>query len=552
MSKEILLDKHEKSTNETQENDRGKIKSLGGKIGAASLIVMGSIFLSRVLGQVRQSYIAYVGGASVDVDAYTIAFQVPDMLNHIVAGGFLSVTFIPIFAAYLESDREAEGWRIMSIIVTVSTAFLLVLIGLSMWTAPTLVSWVAPGISDDPATLAKAIHMTRIILPAQAFFFIGGILMAVQYAKGRFLIPSLAPLVYNLGIIVGGMAFSSQLGVEGFSWGVLMGAFVGQFVLQVIGAYRSGMRYRPDFSLTHPDFGRFLWRTFPLVMGVSMTFSMEFFFKFFGSMLGKGTVSALNYSLRTGMLLVALFGQAAGVASFPFLARLFAKGDTRRMVRTLDSTIRRFICLAIPASVLMMVTAREVVVILFRRGAFTEADVTATTLALQAFLTGAFAMAALNLVVRGFYATRSTWLPAALGSVGVALSVPLYVLFMKIFGGPGVALGVAVSALLQALILYTVWNHRMKNKGTETYMALGRAMVLTVPLAAGAWAARWALSNVMDIDGFWGALAVCALAGLVFLVGLVSLAELFRVHEITEVWQRVLAMIKRRAGQENL
>ncbi len=543
------LHKRENESGQTGKKS-GPLKSLGGKIGAASLIMMGSIFLSRVLGQVRQSYIAYVGGASVDVDAYTIAFQIPDMLNHIVAGGFLSVTFIPIFAAYLESDRESEGWRIMSIIMTVSTAFLLVMIAVSMWAAPSLVSWVAPGISDDPYTLAKAIHMTRIILPAQAFFFIGGILMAVQYAKGQFLIPSLAPLIYNLGIIVGGMAFSVQLGVEGFSWGVLIGAFVGQFLLQVVGALRAGMRYRPSFALLHPDFGKFLWRTFPLVMGVSMTFSMEFFFKFFGSMLGKGTVSALNYSLRTGMLLVALFGQAAGVASFPFLARLFAKGDISGMVKTLDSTIRRFICLAIPASVLMMVTAREVVVILFRHGAFTEADVSATTLALQAFLTGAFAMAALNLVVRGFYATRSTWLPAALGSAAVLASIPLYVLFMDLFGGPGVALGVAVSALMQGLLLYTVWNRRMNNRGAPTYLALGRALLLTLPLGLAAWGVRWGLSLVMNIDSFWGAVVVCLVAGLVFLIGLVSLADLFGVHEITQVWQRLMGMLRPKANQE--
>lgn len=159
-------------------------------------------------------------------------------------------------------------------------------------------------------------------------------------------------------------------------------------------------------------------------------------------------------------------------------------------------------------------------------------------------------MAALNLVVRGFYATKSTWLPAALGSAGVAASVPLYVLFMNWFGGPGVALGVAVSALFQALILYTVWNRRMNNRGLPTYLALGRALVLTVPLGAGAWGVRWALAQVINIDSFWGAVIVCLVAGLVFLVGLVSLADLFRVYEISEVFQRVISMIRRKGSQD--
>lgn len=517
------------------------------KIGIASMIVMGSVFLSRVLGQLRQSYIAYVGGTGSDVDAYTIAFQIPDMLNHVVAGGFLSVTFIPIFATHLEAGREEEGWRVLSVVLTVCLSVLAVLTVLTMWAAPTLVGWVAPGISDDPATLAKATHMTRIILPAQIMFFAGGIFMAVQYAKGRFLLPALAPLIYNLGIIGGGVALSEQLGIEGFAWGVLMGAFAGQFVLQWIGARDAGMRLRPNLNISHPDFRTFLWLTFPLVLGLSMTFSMEFFFKFFGSMLGKGTVSSLNYALRVNLMLVALFGQAAGVASFPFLARLYARGDIPEMLETLNLTIRRYLCLAIPSSVLMIVAAHETVVVLFKRGAFDHAAVVTTTSMLRIFLAGAFAMAAVNLVVRGFYATRSTWLPALFGSIAVALSVPLYWLFSRWLGGLGVALGVTISGFLQAALLYGVWNHRMKNRGGPTYLALLRALAMTIPLGAALWGLRWLLLHVLDSTRLLGALAICCILGVVFLILTIALARLFRVTEISDLASRLGNKIFRRA-----
>ncbi len=518
------------------------------KIGIASLIVMGSVFLSRVLGQVRQSYIAYVGGAGSDVDAYTIAFQIPDMLNHVVAGGFLSVTFIPIFAKHLEQEREDEGWRVLSIVLTVCLSVLAVLTLLSMWAAPTLVALVAPGISDDPATLAKATHMTRIILPAQICFFAGGIFMAVQYAKGRFFLPALAPLVYNLGIIGGGIALSESLGIEGFAWGVLMGAFAGQLALQWIGARDAGMRLRPSWKISHPDFKTFLWLTFPLVLGLSMTFSMEFFFKFFGSMLGKGTVASLNYALRVNLMLVALFGQAAGVASFPFLARLYARGDIPEMLETLNQTIRRYLCLAIPSSVLMIVAAEETIVVLFKRGAFGHQAVSDTTAMLQVFLAGAFAMAAVNLVVRGFYATRSTWLPALFGSIAVALSVPLYWLFTKWLGGLGVALGVTVSGFLQAGLLYTVWNRRMGNRGGPTYLALLRAIAMTIPLGAALWGLRWLLLRGLDNTRLFGALIICAVLGVVFLALTVVLARLFRVTEISDLATRLGNKLLRRRG----
>lgn len=517
------------------------------KIGIASVIVMASVFLSRVLGQLRQSYIAYVGGAGSDVDAYTIAFQIPDMLNHVVAGGFLSVTFIPIFAKHLEDGREEEGWRVLSIVLTVCLSVLTLLTVLTIWAAPTLVGWVAPGISDDPATLAKAVHMTRIILPAQIFFFAGGIFMAVQYAKGRFIIPALAPLIYNLGIIGGGVILSGPLGIEGFAWGVVMGAFAGQFVLQWIGARDMGMRLRPSFRISHPDFRTFLWLTLPLVVGLSMTFSMEFFFKFFGSMLGKGTVASLNYALRVNLLLVALFGQAAGVASYPFLARLYARGDIPEMLETLNQTIRRYLCLAIPASVLMIVAAHETVVVLFKRGAFDHGAVVTTTAMLRIFLAGAFAMAAVNLVVRGFYATRSTWLPALFGSIAVGLSVPLYWLFTRWLGGLGVALGVTVSGFLQAGILYVVWNRRMGNRGAPTYLALARALAMTLPLGAALWSLRWLLLRVLDHNRPLGALAICLILGTAFLALTIALARLFRVTEISTLATRLGNKLIRRA-----
>jgi putative peptidoglycan lipid II flippase len=516
------------------------------KIGIASLIVMASVFLSRVLGQVRQSYIAYVGGAGSDVDAYTIAFQIPDMLNHVVAGGFLSVTFIPIFARHLVDGNEEEGWRVLSIVLTVCLSVLVVLTVLTVWAAPTLVGWVAPGISDDPETLAKATHMTRIILPAQIFFFAGGIFMAVQYAKGRFLLPALAPLVYNLGIIGGGLALSGPLGIEGFAWGVVMGAFVGQFALQWIGARDAGMRWRPSFRISHPDFRTFLWLTIPLVLGLSMTFSMEFFFKFFGSLLGKGTVASLNYALRVNLMLVAIFGQAAGVASFPFLARLYARGDVPQMLETLNQTIRRYLCLAIPASVLMIVAAPETVVVLFKRGAFDHSAVVTTTAMLRVFLAGAFAMAAVNLVVRGFYATRSTWLPALFGSIAVGLSIPLYWLFTRWLGGLGVALGVTVSGYLQAGILYVVWNRRMGNRGAPTYFALLRALAMTLPLGAALWGLRWLLVQGLDNSRPAGAFLICLLLGTVFLALTIPLARLFRVTEISTLTTRLANKLLRR------
>lgn len=516
-----------------------KTDQLGGKIGRASLIVMGSVLLSRVLGQVRESYIAYTAGASGDVDAYNIAFQIPDILNHIVAGGYLSVTFIPLFTTYLERKDESQGFRLLS---TVMTVFSLVMIGvtiLAMLATPVLIEWVAPGYTGRPDIIAKAVRMTRIILPAQICFFLGGLLMAVQYAKGRFLIPSLAPLVYNMGIIAGGLIFAEHLGVEGFSWGVLAGAILGQLVLQVFGAIRIGMRFRPCFRIFHPEIKQFIWLTLPLILGLGMTFSTEFFFRLFGSYLGPGSIASLNYALRVDMLLIALFGQAAGVASFPYLARLYAQNSLSKLVQALDQTIRRYICLVIPASALMIVIAKEVVVVLFQRGAFGQEDTQQTSLALQVFLSGAFAMAMVNILVRGYYAMKNTWLPTVCTTLAVLASLPLYWLFMRMFQAPGVALGVALSGILQAFVLYTIWNRKTRNPALGTYLAMARAIVLSIPLAAVGWLVRQGLIRMMDPNGLLGAMIVIAGVSSVFVTLSLPLARLLKVKEIEQVWSPI-------------
>ena len=174
-------------------------QSLYKKVGIAAAIMMGSIFLSRFLGFFRLMVIAYVGGRSADVDAYQVAFVIPEILNHMVASGFLSITFIAIFSRYLAQNRDAEGWEVFSIISGGFGCLLLIFIGCTVFFTPELVAIIARG-RPDTVFRENIITMTRIIIPAQFFFFAGGLLMAVQFAKERFFIPALAST--TLGLII--------------------------------------------------------------------------------------------------------------------------------------------------------------------------------------------------------------------------------------------------------------------------------------------------------------------------------------------------------------
>ena len=526
-------------------NQNAAASSVYRKVGIASLIMMASVFLSRAVGLVREMVIAYVGGASAAVDAYQVAFVLPEILNHIVASGFLSVTFIPIFSRYLVADRETEGWRVFSVILTGFGGALVALIAIAEYYTPELVNLVAPGLKD-PAVKAEAIRMTRIILPAQFFFFTGGMLTAVQFAKERFFIPALAPLIYNLGIIAGGLLLGGQIGMTGVSWGVLAGAVAGNFLLQIWGARKVGMRFFTGVNLAHPELKNYILLTLPLMLGLTMTFSTEFFLKFFGSFLPEGSIAALNYSLRVMLILVAFFGQAVGVASYPFMAKMAVENKMGELNRLLNSTLR-YLGLVIPFSVLLMVLRYEVVRILFQRGQFTAADTTLTSDVLVFIMVGAIAFAAQTVVVRGYYAVSNTLFPALFGTIAVILSLPVYYLGMRQMGPEGVALAVSISAIFQVLLLYVLWNRRTANRESiAVYRFYIKMALLSVGIGAVLEAFRRLVLAGVDTTSLLGSMGSAIICGALFFLLFVGAGYLFQIREIPEFLGKITARISRK------
>jgi len=516
----------------------GESPRLWRKIGIASAIMMASIFLSRVMGLVREMVIAGVAGADTAVDAYRVAFVVPEILNHILASGFLSVTFIPIFSRYLTEQRDEEGWRVFSLILTVFGVFLLLLIAVAEVYTPALIGLLAPG-RTDPVFIAMAVRMTRIILPAQLFFFAGGLLMAVQFAREQFFIPALAPLVYNLGIILGGVLLSTRFGMEGFAWGVLGGALVGNFTIQIWGARRVGMHFSPVWDWRHADLWQYLRLTLPLMFGLTMMFSTEVFTKFFGSYLPPGSIAWIEYAMRIMLVLVAFFGQAVGVASYPFMARMAAEGRIADMSQLLNDTLR-YLCIVLPFAVLIIVLREEIVTLFYMRGEFTRADVLMTAPVLGCLMLGAVAFASQTVVNRGFYAMQNTLLPTAYGTLAVILSLPFYYFGMKWMGLKGVGLAVAVSAIVQVAIMFVIWNRRSGNAGSgEVYRFFLKMVLVSIPLAGLLMVLRRWIVTMVEPHTFYGSFVTAAALGSAFLVLLLILGYGFRIREITVLLQRL-------------
>lgn len=511
----------------------------------ATAIMMGSVFLSRVIGLVREQVIAHYGGTSTDIDAYVTAFFIPEILNHFLAGGFLSITFIPIFQRYLAPPDTEAGWRSFSNIMTVGTIVFAIVIPLSMFFTPDILRLMGQHIANE-RTLPLTVRMTRIILPAQLFFYWGAFFSAVQMAHHRFFWPACAPLIYNVGIILGGVVLKRVAGVEGFAWGVLGGAFAANVLFLQIGARNVGMRYRFRFDLSDPDLKKFFVLSLPLVLGLTMTFSNEILFRFFGSFLGEGGTSSINYALRTMGFVVAIFGQASGVALYPYLSRCAIENKIGEITSLLNRALTTIATYCIPLSLLLIVCAPQVISILYEHGRFSAVSTARTAPVFALYMAGAFAFSAAVFVVRPFYAVQKMYMPVVVSSAVFLVCLPLYYLSSRQWGAPGIAASAVLGMVLQFMALYIIWHFKYGEDRKSMWRVLRTLGIIVCVSMIGAAAGWLVKSGLVKLNfGFGkvlGNLIICAATAV---PAAVVVAFLYQVTGVKKV-QELFGIIKRK------
>ncbi len=473
---------------ETERPGVSRSSSLKKTLAAATAIMVGSVFLSRIMGLIREQVLAVYGGTSFEIDAYVTAFFIPELLNHFLAGGFLSVTFIPIYQRYMVKKDRQGGSYCFSNLMTVGSLLFAVMIPLAMYFTPEILGLMGSNIAEAERR-DITIRLTRIILPAQIFFYWGAFLSAVQMSHQRFFLPAMAPLFYNLGIILGGVLLGPFIGIEGFAWGVLGGALVGNFILQVPGAFRAGIAFRLRCNLRDPDLIQYVKLTVPLVLGLGLTFSNEVFFRFFGSFLGEGGTASLNYALRTMMMIVAVFGQASGVAFFPFISRMAVEGEFKRMTALLNTVLTQIALYLLPLSGMMIVLAPQIIGVLFQHGNFGATSTSATAPVFSVYVLGAFSFSAVMIISRSFYATQNTVLPMVVSTLVALGTLPLYWIFSRSIGANGIALAAVIAMTAQFVFLYLAWLRKYRDQASTERLVLtfGKSMLATLAGAGCCW-----------------------------------------------------------------
>ncbi len=444
---------------------------------------MASTFLSRIIGLVRIKYIAWLFGRGMEADAFNAAFVMPDMISYFLVGGAASITFVTILTRYRESGHEAEGERSLSVILTTMYLVLGAAIVLAEIFAPFYVHWWFNGFDAEKAALCT--RLTRIVLPAQLFFFAGGVFGAVLLVRKQFSVQAVAPLIYNLGTIFGGILLVHRLGVSSLAIGTLAGAFLGPFLLNAYFARRAGTHYRPILDWHDEGLREWVRLSLPLIVGVSLVTADSWIIAHFASKTD-GAISLMTYAKQLFTAPMAMLAQAAGAASMPFFASLWSKERHYEFATSVADSVSRVTALGLLAASAMVALAAPLVELLFMGGRFSLRDARECAGYFAVFSISLFLWSAQAIYSRAFYAAGNTFLPMAAGTVVTLVSLPIYYSLYHGYGAMGLAVASDCGIALQTLALAVLLHRRhMVSVASLDYAELGRCLLAAMVSGAG-------------------------------------------------------------------
>ncbi len=414
----------------------------------------------------------------MEADAFMAAFQLPDMISYFLVGGAASITFVTMLTRYRDAGREDEGQRSLSVILT--TMFLV--LGSAIVLAEILAPWYVHKWFNgfDASKAALCVTLTRILLPAQLFFFAGGVFGAVLLVRKQFNVQAVTPLIYNLGTIVGGILLVRQLGVSSLAIGTVAGAFIGPFLLNWIFARRAGTHYCPLLDWHDEGLHEWVRMSLPLIVGVSLVTADNWIIAHYASGTN-GAISLMTYAKRLFTAPMAVLAQAAGAASMPFFASLWAKENRFEFARTVADSVSRVACMGLLAASAMIAMGRPLIDLLFVGGRFSPADATQCTAYFAIFSISMFLWSAQAIYSRAFYAAGNTITPMTAGTIITVISLPIYAAFYRWYGATGLAvasdIGITLQTLTIALLLH---KRRMVSLASLDYPELARCLAAAV------------------------------------------------------------------------
>lgn len=457
-------------------------------LSAASIIML-MVIASRVLGLIRQRVLAYFFTAD-NLSLFFAAFHFPDLIFEILVFGTFASAFIPVFTKTLKKG-EKDAWEIASSIMNIGFLLFVILAVFVGFFANNFYHLLAPGYSASHRE--TIVSLTRILFAAQGFFVLSYVLTAVLESSRRFLIPAIAPLFYNLGIIVSTIVLAPKLGLMAPTLGVMVGAAL-HFLIQFPLAYKLGFRFRKSIRIT-PEVKKVGRLALPRMIEVGFQQILQSVELFLSSLLTSASYTYYTFGTTLQLLPVGLFGTSIAKAALPTLSR--QTDDLAQFKNTLFGALNQIIFLVLPISASLIVLRIPLVRLVFGTSIFSWEATVQTGMVVSAFAVGVVFQAASMLLARGFYALHDTKTPMFVTLATVTINIIADFVFVRKLGLPawGLAAGFSLAAFSQAALLFLLLNKKIGD-GRKRQVIL--PMIKSVVAAFGSGSVMFLLLKIFD------------------------------------------------------
>jgi putative peptidoglycan lipid II flippase len=447
---------------------------------------------SRLLGVGREMVLAalFGAGSGVEMDAFNVAFRVPNLLRDLFAEGAMTAAFIPAFTRTLKREGREAAWRLGNLVINALLLLTGVAVILGIVFAYPITHAIAPRFGDTPGKLELTTQLTRVMLPFLTTVAVSVAMMGMLNSVRRFFIPALSPAMFNVATIacaftlVPLMPYFGLPAIMGIAIGTLVGG-AGQVLLQWPALRKEGFRYRPVLDFKDPALREVLRLMGPGTLGLAAVQINLFVNTYLATSEPQGAVSWLNYAFRLIYLPIGLFGISIATAALPDIARHAADGDVPAIRKAMSRSLRMMLMLNVPATVGLMVLASPIVSLLLERGRFTPHDTAATAAALMCYAPGLLAYSAVKIASPTFYSLRDSRTPVLVSVASVAVNLVVNLSLVRAVGFRGLAAGTALAATFNAGTL--LWLLRTRLSGLEgSRIAITFAKILAASLVMGA------------------------------------------------------------------
>lgn len=506
-------------------------------ITTAAAIIAAAGLISRLLGVVRDRVLAGAFGAGDVLDAYYAAFQVPDFIFNLLILGALSAGFIPIFVSLMRNEdskrysENAEAWKFTNNVMNIFGGALIVMGAVFFVVAPYLLEKILPGFG--PEKLAMTVEFARIMFLSPFFLGLSAIVGGALQSFRRFLFFSLAPAMYNLGIIFGALVLVDYFGPIGLAYGVVIGALL-HLLVQLPELLMLGWRYDLEANRRDINFFRMIQLTGPRILTMATNQINLLFIAGLASTLAAGSFAIFNFANNLQSLPLGLFGISFAMAAFPALSAAFTKGDKKEFESIFVSTFNKIVFFILPFSALMILLSGPIVSVVLGTGKFGNLDIENTRSALTYFSFSLFAQALSPLIARAFFARRDTMAPFIISILSVAVNVFASLYFIEHFFLKGLVMGFSLSAVFNFALLLGVLKYKQRDlKFGKVFSTVWKSVLATVLLITVsfvivvAWEYNeYALTTLNLII----LCAICAIAGsVVYLLA----ARILKINELS-------------------